>query len=111
VLKHFLILPFLLQPALGAPLTDPTRPDDFGAAASADANSAAPLRLTLIRLGPHPLAVINGANLKPGDRIGGYRLLAVQPGHAVLAGESGRLTLSLVASLRQDPSPRAEGAP
>jgi hypothetical protein len=105
-----LILPLAMQSALAAPLADPTRPDDFVAGAPANADSAAPLRLTLIRLGPHPLAVINGAALRPGDRIGGYRLVSLQPGRAVLAGEAGRLTLPLVA-LHSDSSPKAQGTP
>ncbi len=109
MLRNLLILLLIVQPALAAQLTDPTRPSGIGVAAPSDSGQNAPLRLTLIRLGPQPLAIINGATLKLGGRIGGYQLLALRPGRAVLASEAGQLTLPLVASLHQNSTSQTSG--
>ena len=99
--KKILFLVLAAQPALAVALSDPTRPGDYGAHAAADSTGNAPLLVTVIRLGSHPLAVINGVTLHPGDSIQGYRLLELRPDHVVLGDGGGHLVLPLVASLRR----------
>lgn len=85
-----------LQASAQTPI-DPTRPNGYAApAAASDGTANAPLRLTLIRLGQKPLAVINGRSLHVGESIAGQRVTAIQPGRVLLAGEQGQRVLSLV---------------
>lgn len=94
------LLPLLLivANATGAEaLVDPTRPSGMPVAAGAgDAAPSPALKLTLIRLGPQPLAIVNGRPLRPGDVIDGRRLTAIQPGRVLLAGSDGPLELRLL---------------
>ena len=83
-------------------LVDPTRPPgNIGEAKSTEETPADAMKLTLIRLGADPLAVINGKNVQPGQSIDGYRLLSLQARSATLAGSSGRIVLELTPSLRK----------
>lgn len=81
---------------------DPTRPSGFsspvGSSSKTQTDNA--LRLSLIRLGPQPLAIINGQSLRPGETIAGLRVQSIQPGHVVLSGNQGQRTLALLPSLR-----------
>jgi hypothetical protein len=83
-------------------LIDPTRPpgnidsDKLNTETPADA-----MKLSLIRLGAEPLAVINGRNVQPGEIIDGYRLLSLQSRSATLAGSSGHIVLQLTPTLRK----------
>ncbi|MBI2380316.1 MAG: MSHA biogenesis protein MshK [Gammaproteobacteria bacterium] len=79
-------------------LSDPTRPESLPPAASATPAPAAGLKLSLLRLGPKPMAVINGRVLHVGETLDGYRLVAVQPGRAILQGPEGPLSLNLAAA-------------
>ena len=95
--RWFVLLGLIAAPLAGAEsLTDPTRPEVF--AAAEPETPAAQLQLSLVRLGPKPLAVINGSALRVGERIEGYRLLAVSSNQVTLASQSGRLILPLVPS-------------
>jgi hypothetical protein len=89
--------------AHAATLTDPTQPSGTSAAATPghSGSSIGGLKLSLIRLGNQPRAVINGQSLRPGDAIDGYQLVAVQAGAAVLSGPGGRLVLPLAPSLKR----------
>lgn len=102
---YLAILTVLIAPVAFAAndLIDPTRPSG-APAASATSSSAAPnasLNLTFIRLGNAPLAVINGRNIRPGEKIAGYRLLSLQAGSATLDGANGKLVLKLHPSLNK----------
>ncbi len=95
------VLPLFLS-ALALPVAaqtpiDPTRPSGYAAPTAANAGAGdAPLRLTLIRLGQQPLAVINGRSLHIGESIAGQRVTAIQPGRVLLAGAQGQRVLPLV---------------
>ena len=84
-------------------LIDPTRPPgNIGEAKSNEETPADAMKLTLIRLGADPLAVINGKNVQPGQSVDGYRLISLQARSATLAGSSsGRIVLELTPSLRK----------
>lgn len=83
---------------------DPTRPSGYAAPAGASAGTGnAPLRLTLIRLGQQPLAVINGRSLHVGESIAGERVTAIQPGRVLLAGTQGQRVLPLVSGKTTTP--------
>jgi hypothetical protein len=86
------------------PLVDPTRPSGFAVAAPGATATGTSLRLTLIRLGAQPLAIVNGRSLRPGDVIDGKRLTAIQPGRVLLAGSDGPLELRLLPSRGAAPS-------
>lgn len=81
-------------------LVDPTRP---GISSDTQTNTASAdsMKLTLIRLGAEPLAVINGRNVQPGETIDGYRLLSLQTRSATLAGSSGHIVLQLTPALHK----------
>jgi hypothetical protein len=81
---------------------DPTRPSGFSSVTTTSTKTPTDnaLRLTMIRLGPQPLAIINGQALRPGETIAGQRLQSIQPGHVVLSGSQGQRTLALLPSLK-----------
>lgn len=85
-------------------LSDPTRPSGYNVSASTDTTSNEKLKLTLIRLGNKPHAVINGKTITPGDSIAGHRLLSLQTTSATLAGPNGRTVLQLAPTLHKSSS-------
>jgi hypothetical protein len=93
-----------------SPLVDPTRPGGAAAPGAAVKAGAASLRLTFIRLGTDPLAVVNGRSLRIGDAIDGRRVAAIQPGRVVLAGAQGQQVLSLVGNKQSVSSPATSSA-
>lgn len=97
--KRLWLVLLLSAPAAAQTLSDPTRPSGEGLAAKPQTLTAeaAELRLSLVRLGAAPLAVINGQSVRPGEHIAGYRLKALRPGAAVLAGPDGERVLLLAA--------------
>ena len=81
-------------------LSDPTRPSGYSVAATAQKNAISAARLTLVRLGPQPLAIISGKTVRVGDAVDGQRVAAIQPGRVVLSGADGTHTLLLSPSLQ-----------
>ena len=86
--------------ALDAGLSDPTRPSSFSAP-RAGGHTASALKLTFIRLGRAPLAVINGNSVSPGQSVAGYRLQSLQANSATLSGNGGKLVLTLNPTLEK----------
>lgn len=84
-----------------ASLIDPTRPSGFSETVNSGEAASETLALTLVRLGPEPLAVINGKNVQPGESINGYRLISLQPTRAILIGSGGRRVLQLSPAIRK----------
>ncbi|HEY3697909.1 MAG TPA: hypothetical protein VGK97_01165 [Spongiibacteraceae bacterium] len=83
-------------------LVDPTRPPNINSDTKLNTETPADaMKLSLIRLGAEPLAVINGRNVQPGEIIDGYRLLSLQSRSATLAGSSGHIVLQLTPALRK----------
>lgn len=82
-------------------LADPTRPSGYSAPTATSENSGEKLRLTLIRLGTEPHAVINGKTVAPGESIAGYRLQSLQTTSAILSGPNGRTVLQLAPTIRK----------
>ena len=87
-----------------AGLSDPTRPNGFSEKPGGNEISSEKLSLTLIRLGPEPVAVINGKTVAPGESIAGYRLLSLQTTSAALTGFNGRVVLHLAPTIRKSSS-------
>jgi hypothetical protein len=85
-------------------LNDPTRPNATLDDTTTQGSSSAKLSLSLIRLGPEPLAVINGKNVQPGETIAGYRLISLQPTSALLNGSNGRFVVRLAPTIRKSSS-------
>lgn len=83
---------------------DPTRPSGshVSATVSTKTQSKNALRLTMVRLGPQPLAIINGQTLRPGDTVAGMRVQSIHAGRVVLSGNQGQRTLALLPSLRMN---------
>lgn len=87
---------------------DPTRPPAGRVATDAPAEASATLHLQAILRGPERAsAVINGQNLKVGDRLGDARLVAVRP-HSVVIVRQGqqqelRLSTPIIQTSRTQP--------
>lgn len=69
---------------------DPTQPPAGQAVGDAPSEAVATLRLqAILRGSEHASAVINGQNLRVGDRLGDARILAVRP-HSVVIDRQGQ---------------------
>lgn len=88
------VLALAVGTARAETLTDPTRPDRAPAAA-AGKPATTDLRVTFIRLGTSPVAVINGQTLRPGDRLGDYTLLAIRSSGVLVSGPNGERVVRL----------------
>lgn len=85
-------------------LVDPTRPSGYSESAATQTHSSEKLKLSLIRLGSEPHAVINGTTVAPGESIAGHRLLSLQTSSAILSGPNGRTVLQLAPTIRKSSS-------
>lgn len=98
------LLLFFALPVLAQTPIDPTRPSGYAAAAGVNGGPVnTSLRLTLIRLGANPLAIINGRPLRIGESIAGQRVTAIQPGRVLLADAQGQRVLPLVSGKTTTP--------
>ncbi len=79
-------------------LANPMRPQQRTAAAKVKKSGAVrheeSLQLTAVLISAQrSVAVINGKSLQPGERIGAYRLVTIQPDRVELQGRSGKRIL------------------
>jgi len=86
-------------------LSDPTRPSGYTVATTAQKTAPSASRLTLVRLGSQPLAIISGKTVRVGDVIDGQRVVAIQSGRVVVSGAEGARTLLLSPSLQSAANP------
>lgn len=91
-----LMLALLASAAYADTLHDPTRPD-YVAGAATSSSTGWQLSSTLISP-QRRLAVINGTTVAVGDRIGGARVLAIQPGSVRLRTADGTVTVELLST-------------
>lgn len=114
------ILLALAQGALAetGPIADPLRPIPSGPSQLAPADAVEPAvprpRLSMImRNARQHYAVIDGLPRRVGERVGGYRLLAIHPSSVLLEGEGGQtLELGLLSGnvIKKPVSRPAEGS-
>ena len=101
---------------------DPTRPPSVASeAAPANANAdpgvgaaAVGLQTIILRSGGKTMAVINGVQVKIGDKVGDATLVHLSETEAVLKGPSGRQVLHLMPGIEKHDSaktPPVSGAP
>lgn len=83
-----------------AELRDPTAPPAGLQGPAVDEAAAAPLVLQgVVRNGPHPLALINGRRVHPGDRIDGAQLLSIRADAVLIERQGQRQWLRLAPSI------------
>lgn len=102
------IVGLVAGPAWSQGLADPTRPP---AALAADPGPTAPttgLQFILRRQGMKPAAVINGALVELGGRVGDACLVAVNEDSVVLQSDTGRDVLRLTPGAEKKPVQRRE---
>jgi MSHA biogenesis protein MshK len=91
-------------PAL-AQLSDPTRPPDAVTAGDGAATTGASgVQTVIVRPRGKSVAVINGREVKVGDRIGDKRVLKISETEIVLKGESGREVIKVIPAITKTPA-------
>jgi len=99
-----------------AALADPTRPPDLvepapaGTAAAAGVKSRG-LQTVILREGQQPMAVINGVQVKLGDKLGDATLVKLNEFEAVLQGPSGREVLRMTPGIEKTSATPKPAAP
>jgi hypothetical protein len=110
-MRYFLLSLFLLLAfSAAAQMPDPTRPADVPPAVSADGGGAGGLQAIVMRKGGKSSAVIDGEEVRVGERIGdkarGRRVLKISENAVVVQGEGGRETIRLIAAVEKVPAAR-----
>lgn len=112
-MRYFLLSLFsLLAFPAAAQVPDPTRPADVPPAVSADGGGAGAggLQAIVMRKGGKSSAVIDGEEVRVGERIGdkarGRRVLKISENAVVVQGEGGRETIRLIAAVEKVPAAR-----
>lgn len=97
---------FWMAGASAAGLPDPTRPYDFVATVEVQQGpGAADWRLTGIRIrGADRSAIINGHVVRPGDQLGGARVVDIGHSEVVLEESQKRVVLRLLLSTVKQPA-------
>lgn len=92
-------------------LQDPTRPPVGMESAQPATAAPAPtgLQTVIRRQGAKPAAMINGAYVELGDRVGDARLVAVGDDSVTLQGEGGREVLRLTPGIEKQPAKQSAG--
>lgn len=102
-MRHILFaLASLLTFPAAAQLPDPTRPADVPLAVGAGAGG---LQAIVMRPGGKSAAVIDGEEVRVGERIGdkahGKRVLKISENAVIVQGEGGRETIRLIATVEK----------
>lgn len=102
-MRHILFaLASLLTFPAAAQLPDPTRPADVPLAVGAGAGG---LQAIVMRPGGKSAAVIDGEEVRVGERIGdkahGKRVLKISENAVIVQGEGGRETIRLIAAVEK----------